>query len=325
MSFFKPQKIIIVSFVYWFLLLYMVAALGWWFIALENQNHEISEIRLGEIQKNNAHYSLEVERIAADRKRKTARNIGEGSTFLALIIVGAVFVFRATRRQLMLSNQQQNFMMAITHELKTPIAVAQLNLETLQKRKLDEEKQQKLIANTLQEANRLNSLCNNILLASQLDAGAYTSAKEEINFTDLTEGCVYDFQNRFPKRKILEQISESIYLNGENLLLQLLVNNLLENALKYSPKESTVTLTLLEENNKVKLTVADEGLCIPTEEKKKIFEKFYRMGNENTRKAKGTGLGLYLCKKIAEGHQGLITVTDNQPAGSIFTVIFKTA
>ncbi|MFX9696122.1 histidine kinase dimerization/phospho-acceptor domain-containing protein, partial [Acinetobacter baumannii] len=82
--------------------------------------------------------------------------VGEGVTFLALIIIGAVFVFRATRRQLKLSQQQQNFMMAVTHELKTPIAITQLNLETLQKRKLEEDKQQKLISNTLQEARRLN-------------------------------------------------------------------------------------------------------------------------------------------------------------------------
>ena len=325
MSFLKPQKIIVVTFVYWFLLMYMVVALGWWFIALEKQNQEITNIKLGELKKDApAYYSL-VLTIEEARKRKTARNIGEGSTFLALILVGAVFVFRATRRQLKLSKQQQNFMMAVTHELKTPIAVAQLNLETLQKRKLDDNREQKLISNTLQEVNRLNTLCNNILLASQLDAGAYTSDKIEINFTDLVEGCVDDSKNRFPQRNIREEMAEGIYLNGETLLLQMLVNNLIENALKYSPKESTVTITLLEENNMIRLTVSDEGHAIPNEEKKKIFDKFYRIGNENTRKAKGTGLGLYLCRKIAEGHNGYISVTDNQPLGSNFTVSFKTA
>ena len=325
MSFLKPQKIIVVTFVYWFLLMYMVVALGWWFIALEKQNQEITNIKLGELKKDDpAYYSL-VLTIEEARKRKTARNIGEGYTFLALILVGAVFVFRATRRQLKLSKQQQNFMMAVTHELKTPIAVAQLNLETLQKRKLDDNREQKLISNTLQEVNRLNTLCNNILLASQLDAGAYTSDKIEINFTDLVEGCVDDSKNRFPQRNIREEMAEGIYLNGETLLLQMLVNNLIENALKYSPKESTVTITLLEENNMIRLTVSDEGHAIPNEEKKKIFDKFYRIGNENTRKAKGTGLGLYLCRKIAEGHNGYISVTDNQPLGSNFTVSFKTA
>ena len=322
---FKPQRLFVVSLVYWVLLTYMIAALFWWFIALEKQNRDITNIRLNELRKDSPSYFNDNLKIEEARKRKTAQYIGEGSAFLALIVFGAIFVYRATRRQLKLSQQQQNFMMAITHELKTPIAITQLNLETLQKRKLDEDKQQKLISNTLQEANRLNTLCNNILFASQLDAGAYRSTNEEINFTDLVEGCVDDFKNRFAQRVIIEKIAESIYLNGETLLLQMLVNNLVENALKYSPKESPVTIVLIETGGKVKLTVSDEGAGIAANEKKKIFEKFYRSGDENTRKAKGTGLGLYLCKKIVESHNGYISVTDNSPAGSNFTVIFPTA
>lgn len=320
MSAFKTQKLAVVTLAYWVLFLYMVAALGWWFIELEKQNQDISTIRLNEIKKDDPAYYQSTLKIEDARKRKTAQYIGEGSIFLVLIVLGAVFVFRATRRQLRLSQQQQNFMMAITHELKTPIAIAQLNLETLQKRKLDEDKQQKLISNTLQEANRLNTLCNNILFASQLDAGAYTSSKQEIHLTDLVEGCIDDFKNRFPHRELKENISEGIYFYGEPLLLQMLVNNLIENALKYSPKESAVTITLEEANKKVNLTVSDEGAGIADVEKKKIFGKFYRSGDENTRRAKGTGLGLYLCKKIAESHNGYISVTDNHPTGSNFTV-----
>ena len=320
---YKPQKLVVVSMVYWVLLTYMVAALFWWFIALEKQNQDITNIRLSQIKKDDPAYFSQYQIIEQAKKRKTTQYVLEGSTFLALILLGAVFVFRATRKQLRLSQQQQNFMMAITHELKTPIAVAQLNLETLQKRRLDEDKQQKLISNTLQEANRLNTLCNNILFASQLDAGAYRSSKEEINLTDLTEGCVDDFKNRFPQRQILENISESIYLNGEILLLQMLVNNLIENALKYSPKESPITVSLTEAGQKVKLTVSDLGHGIADKEKKKIFDKFYRSGDESTRKAKGTGLGLYLCKRIAQSHKGYISVTDNLPTGSNFTATFE--
>ncbi len=319
---FKPERLVVVSWVYWVLLTYMVAALFWWFIALENQNSDITTIRLNGLKKDDPAYFSTSLAIEDAKKRKTAQYIGEGTTFLALILVGAVFVYRATRKQLRLSQQQQNFMMAITHELKTPIAVAQLNLETLQKRKLDEETQKKLISNTLQEANRLNTLCNNILFASQLDAGAYHSNREEINLTDLVEGCVDDCKNRFPQRTIIENITESIYLDGETLLLQMLVNNLLDNALKYSPKEFAVTVMLAETGNEIKLTVSDQGFGIPDTEKKKIFDKFYRSGDENIRQAKGTGLGLYLCRKIVESHNGYISVTDNYPAGSSFTASF---
>ena len=214
-------------------------------------------------------------------------------------------------------------MMAITHELKTPIAITKLNLETLQKRKLEETQQHKIINNTLNEANRLNSLCNNILLAAQLDGGAYNSTKQEINFSELTEDCIEDFANRFPQRKMEADIQQQVYINGEILLLQMLINNLIENALKYSPKEKQIQIKLSQQQNITTLTVTDEGFGIPIAERKKIFEKFYRSGNENTRTTKGTGLGLYLCSKIMESHNGNISMTNNTPQGSIFAATFK--
>ena len=317
------SKLTIVTAVYWILLSYMVAALLWWFIALDKQNKMISNIMLSELKREDPNYYRDANAIGNAAHRKTIQFISEGTTFLVLILVGAVFVFRATRRQIKLSQQQQNFMMTVTHELKTPIAVAQLNLETLQKRLLDEDKRQMLISNTLQEANRLNTLCNNILFAAQLDAGAYTTTKQEVNLSDLLEGCVDNFKKRFSTREIQEKISESIYLIGEPLLLQMLVNNLIDNANKYASKETPITVSLQQTGNQIEFSVADLGEGLAEDEKKKIFEKFYRVGEENTRKTKGTGLGLYLCKKIVQGHAGKIFVSNNQPQGSIFTVIFK--
>lgn len=320
----QKKRLALATAVYWMLLLYILAALIYWFIALENQNKVIADIRLSQIKRDNPEYYSHTLKIEAAAKRKTIQYISEGTTFLLLILVGAVFVFRATRRQIKLSQQQQNFMMAVTHELKTPIAVAQLNLETLQKRQLEEDTRQKLISNTLQEANRLNTLCNNILFAAQLDAGVYTANKQEINFTDLLQGCVDSFRTRFPLRAIEENIQESVYLIGEPLLLQMLVNNLIDNALKYAPKDQPILVSLHQSEKQIHFAVADKGEGIEEGEKKKVFDKFYRVGQENTRKTKGTGLGLYLCKKIVEGHRANIFVSDNQPQGCIFNVIFRT-
>ena len=100
---------------------------------------------------------------------RTFKFFGEGGTFLGIILLGAFFVYRSIWKQMKLTQQQQNFMMAVTHELKSPIAAAKLNLETIRKHKLDPEKQQKLVENTIKETNRLDQLCNNILLASQLE------------------------------------------------------------------------------------------------------------------------------------------------------------
>jgi two-component system sensor histidine kinase CiaH len=317
------KKLVFATVVYWVLLTYIITALVWWFIALQNQNTLMADMRLAEINKDDPDYLQKVAVIEDSKARKTAQYIGEGATFFALILLGAVFVFNAVRRQIKLSQQQQNFMMAITHELKTPIAVTKLNLETLQRRQLQEDTQQKLIKNTLQETNRLNSLCNNILLASQLEAGLNTTSQQEINLSELVESSVKDFTTRFTDRKIISNIDEAIYINGEEILIEMLVNNLIENALKYSPKTGAVTISLKENTDAVLLQVSDEGIGIADVDKKRIFEKFYRAGDENVRTTKGTGLGLYLCKKIMQGHRGTISVTNNQPQGSIFTASFN--
>ena len=273
--------------------------------------------------KSAAEYQRALREIEVDKKGNTTKYVSEGITFLALILIGAVFVYRAVRQQIKSQQQQQNFMMAITHELKTPIAVARLNLETLQKHQLEETKRQKLIQMTLQETTRLNNLASNILVSAQLEGGRYRIAKEELEFSDLVKNSVHDFMHRFPDRQWKPEIDAEVDIEGDPLLLEMLVNNLLENALKYSPKESVIECRLTQSKSQVVLSVKDLGPGIPDNEKKKIFEKFYRIGSEQTRTTQGTGLGLYLCKKIADDHRAEIAVEDNRPTGCIFTVKFS--
>lgn len=315
------------TFIYWMLLFYIVAALAWWFISLEQQSSRIAELQYESIQKEGLRLDQLGDKLSAiekEEKRNTGKYIAEGITFLILIIIGAVFVYRSVRRQFIVQQQQQNFMMAVTHELKTPISVARLNLETLQKYNLDPEKQKKLIRTTLDETARLNFLTNNILISSQLEAGGYQSAKEELDLSNLLKDCIADFRNRFPDRNFIEEIEADTDVKGDALLLQMLINNLLENAIKYSGKEAGITAVLKKYRSGIELQVKDEGPGIPDEEKPKIFSKFYRIGNEATRKTQGTGLGLYLCRKITRDHNADISVTNNEPTGSIFAVIFRT-
>jgi two-component system, OmpR family, sensor histidine kinase CiaH len=263
------RKLTAVKVVYWALLIYMIAALVWWFIALVKQNDTLVAVQLQQINGTPAQANMP-RQTAADllkmQSRKRVQYMAEGLTFLALILVGAVYVYRATRIQIRASVQQQNFMMAVTHELKTPIAVTQLNLETLQKRKLDPGQQDKMIASTLQEANRLNMLCDNILLASQLDGKAYQETRTEINFSDLLEGCIDTFKQHYPSRLVTEQIEPTLYLDGETLLLQMLVNNLLENAHKYAPQDTEIKVVLGQFGKHIKLEVIDSGKGIPASE-----------------------------------------------------------
>lgn len=278
--------------------------------------------KISELKKDDPAFANKYATIIDEKKLKTTQYIGEGSTFLAVILIASIFVYRAVRRQFRLQKQQENFMMAITHELKTPIAIAKLNLETLLKHNLDEAKKQKLLQATLQETNRLNTLASNILVSSQLESGRYSMSKEELDFSSLVHTSVNEFRTRYPDRHWRIDIQPEIDLTGDALLLQILVNNLVENAVKYSPKEAAVECSLHRRNKTVLLQVVDEGPGIPDSEKKKVFEKFYRIGNETTRTTKGTGLGLYLVKKIVQDHRGSIRVTNNLTRGCNFMVSF---
>lgn len=311
------------------LLLYIIAALVWWFISLERQNRQMAELQYIHLNSEiasltTAQYENRKEIIDRETSRNTGKYLAEGVTFLILILIGAGFVYRSVKRQFTLQQQQQNFMMAVTHELKTPLSVSRLNLETMLKYSLDPEKQRKLIRMTLEETSRLTFLTNNILISSQLEGGGYKNAKEDLDLSDLLKDCINDFKNRFTDRIFHEQIEPDADVKGDSLLLQMLINNLLENAIKYSPREKPVTASLRKHHGSITLQIADEGPGIPDEEKKNIFSKFYRIGNETTRKTQGTGLGLYLCRIIARDHNADILVTNNTPTGSNFVVTFHT-
>ncbi|MEO5563820.1 MAG: HAMP domain-containing sensor histidine kinase [Chitinophagaceae bacterium] len=323
------KKLARATWLYWMLLIYIVAALVWWFISLEKQNDQMKEFKVRQLNAtidstiSPGLYSTENSKIEREYKRNRTKFFSEGSVFLLLIAIGAALVYRSVRRQFRVQQQQQNFMMAVTHELKTPISVVKLNLETLQKYSLEPQKQKRLIHTTLEETGRLNFLTNNILISSQLEGG-YTFSKEELNLSSLLDDSIQDFKTRFSERTFTTDIEPDADIKGDPMLLQMLINNLVENAIKYSPKESPVKASLKKDDAVVRLCISDQGTGIPDEEKKKIFDKFYRIGNEATRKTQGTGLGLYLCSKIAADHNADISVTNNNPSGSTFVVRFYT-
>jgi K+-sensing histidine kinase KdpD len=305
---------------YWVLLLYAASALVFWCIELEKQNLQMYELRYEQLKKNDPSYQEKLMALNYAKYKKTAQYLSEGFFYFVLIIAGAAYVYRAMRQQIIVAQQQQNFLMAVTHEFKTPIAVARLNLETMQKRKLQSEQQEKLINNTLIETDRLNNLTTNILVAAQLESGSHKAFTEIVDISKMAKNCVRNFSTRYQNRKFISDIEDNIQVKGEVVMLELLVNNLLSNALKYSSQWDSVTLNLFRENKNAVIEVIDEGFGIDDNDKRKIFKKFYRVGNELIRKTKGTGIGLYLCKKIVKDYKGSIDVTDNRPKGSNFTV-----
>jgi signal transduction histidine kinase len=318
----KVNNLKLVSLIYWVFLTYMIAAFIWWYVSLEKQNNEIAAIKFQSIQINDPSLKAKTHAIQDFQLRKTKQFIGEGLTILVLFLLGAIYVYRSLKKQLRYADQQQNFMMAVTHELKTPIAISHLNIETLLKRDLDSSQQLKLLEATLKETKRLDSLSTNILLTAQLDMGQYEANKQLVNVSELLRQNVKSFQERYPSRICNTMVEDAMEIQGEPLLIQLLINNLIDNANKYAPVTEPIYIHLQSHQNMIQLIVKDQGPGIAAMDRNKVFEKFYRVGAETTRTTKGSGLGLYLCKRIAEFHNATIQLTTNTPTGSIFTVTF---
>lgn len=307
------------------LLVYIFAALSFWWLSLEKQSRIIYDQEMITANEHfaadgdNSKYINLAQQIELRKSKRSKQYLGEGLTFLFVILVGSSIVYTTYRFNSKLSRQQNNFMLSVTHELKSPIAAMKLTLQTLQKHKLDEDKQQQLLKRCIVESDRLNELCNNILIASQMEGGQYQKEWQTISVSEVVQQAFESYQNRYPGRFVAE-ISPDISADTDKMLLQLAINNVLENAIKYTPKDKPVIVALHMQNGDSVLSVKDFGSGIRDAEKKKIFDQFYRIGDENTRKAKGTGLGLYLSKKIMKTLKGSIVVKDNLPNGSIFEI-----
>lgn len=246
---------------------------------------------------------------------------GEGLVFSSLLIVGIYITRRAFIRQQEFNRQQKNFLLSVTHELKTPIAATKLTLQTLEKRELPAETQKDLLSRAITETNRLNHLVENILVSARIDSAEFSINKEYIDISGLSIQTLQTLKETIGKKhQTLLEIEPGIKINADPNYFPSVLNNLFENAVKYSPEGSTVTITLKKSTNGVRINVVDEGVGIPEEVQKKIFDKFFRVGNEQTRSAKGTGLGLYIVKEIVEKHGGEVSLKKNSFNGSNFEV-----
>lgn len=310
-----------------FSLVYIVAALVFWGISLQKQSLRIYEEEKRNLASqldsmvNPLEYAHGLEKIEKRRDTRTKQYLGEGITFLLVIFIGAAVVYSSFRRSQRLSRQQHNFMLSVTHELKSPIAALKLNLQTLQRHKLKPEQEDKVVERCIQEIDRLNDLSSNMLIATQMEGRQFKPTREKLSLSSLVEKSLPFYESRFPGR-VQAHIHPDVFIRGDETLLELAINNLVENAIKYSPADQEIEIRLETRKKRALFQVKDHGPGIPESEKKKIFQKFYRIGNEETRKHKGTGLGLYLTHQIVQSMRGKINLRHRSPHGSVFELSF---
>lgn len=251
--------------------------------------------------------------------------LGEGSVFMLLLVFGTFQLFRTFNKEVLLARQQNNFLLSITHELKSPLASIKLSLQTLEKRVVVEEKYQKLISNSLDDVDRLQSLVDNILFAARMENHSYLFEQREENISDLVEHLIEKFRiNIGNSRSIHVSIQPGLEGSVDKEAIRSAFINVLENAYKYSSLNSLIQINFYKKENSLVFEVKDEGKGIALHERQNIFQKFYRIGNEETRNTKGTGLGLFIVKKVIESHNGKIVIEDNLPKGTVFKIYLPT-
>jgi len=251
--------------------------------------------------------------------------LGEGMMFGLVLLAGAFYMHKSLARERKLQEQKKNFLLSVTHELKSPLASIKLLLQTIQKRDLSKAQILDFIDKSLLDIERLDDMVENMLLASKIENSSYTFPKAKFSLSVLVDSIV----NRLQITKcdgnqqiINAEIEPKIEITGDKFALTSVVTNLIENAIKYSKPCEAVDVKLFAKDGKIHFRVADHGIGIADNEKTRIFDRFYRVGSEDTRNTKGTGLGLYIVKQVLDKHEASIKVKDNRPAGSIFEVVF---
>lgn len=305
---------------------YIVFQFLWWEVLLVKQSNEIIKEKQNLVALSSSDYDSILKNISELESKKNKRVymiVGEGTVFLLILLFGVIKVRASIRKEIEVNEQQKNFILSVSHELKTPIAASKLQLQTLIKHELDRDKQKTLLNNALDETERLNKLVENVLLANQLSNHNLLIQKDDFNLNELIQKTANRyFINELNNQSLILNIEKPVILNGDKDLIQSVIINLIENAIKYSFNNTHIVVSLNNENNVITLNISDNGIGILDVEKNKIFDKFYRSGNEETRKTKGTGIGLYVVKSICDMHHASIQILPNIPSGSVFKIQF---
>lgn len=247
---------------------------------------------------------------------------------LITVIVGIFFIFRFLQQERKLFSMKTNFLSSVSHELKTPLTSIKMFSEMIACGRIPPSGSIPDFARRIEkEATRLENQIGAILNYTRMENGRSAFQWERLNLGTCTER-VYDVLLPIAKEKGLtmeKSISPDNFISGDYTAIYSMIQNLIENAIKYTNAPGNIFVRVYSDNEKAVFEVEDSGIGIPLKEQKNIFNDFYRVGDEMTRSTKGSGLGLAIVKRAADAHHAAITLNSKQGKGSTFTVKLKKA
>lgn len=246
-----------------------------------------------------------------------------GIVLIVMIAVAMFFIFRNLTVQMKLTKLYDNFIANVTHELKSPLSSIQLYLETLNVKDVSLEKRKDFLALMMKDANRLNKLINSILEISRLEQKRIAHNYHVFDMNEIIHQLIENSAERFRIAKSALTVEGNTQCKGvlDKDAMQIVFDNLIDNAVKYSRHPAQITVKISQHPKKVMIEFIDKGIGIQQKYHKKIFQKFNRIDNRDIPNVKGTGLGLYWVKEIVKLHGGKISAfSEGKEKGTNFTI-----
>ena len=246
-----------------------------------------------------------------------------GSTFILLLIVGVVLYLTLSLKAINLNRRQSNFIDSVTHELKSPLASMKLYLQTLGRRQVSQAQRETFRRFMREDLDRLDRLISHILDAGRLDAEPVEGETQNVALAELLKVCGESvcLSYHVAPTTIQWQLQPCV-VRARYVDLELIFRNLLDNAVKYAGPDPQVQVTLTAANGKAIARIADNGKGIAPESRRKVFGRFFRLGNELEREKPGTGLGLFIVRTVVRKLRGRIRVHDRDDGGgTVFEVV----
>lgn len=273
--------------------------------------------------------SQALEALVSERHHRINRMGWEGTFFLVVLIAAMVVITRTIRQDSRLRRRQRNFIAAVSHELKSPIASLQLAAETLSIRDHNPEGSRRLSERMLTDLSRLNSLVTNILDASRIEQGGDSRSVANVTLANEVSAAVTEAARHAGPRDvdIVEKSRTQASIMADPLAVRTVLRNVLDNAVNATAATGggRIEIDAADGGGWVELTVTDDGIGFPPGDAERLFERFYRPGSEMQRELPGTGLGLHIVRSLLKLDGGTVSArSDGAGAGATFTLRWPT-